>query len=181
MQAFTLWLPIAIVATALTLLVYVGLQQNYRQSANDPQIQWAEDTAAALNTGSTPQSQVSSQVVNIATSLAPFTIITDENGKILASSATLAGKTPVPPQGVLDNAKSSENRLTWEPQPNLRFATVVVHYSGKTSGYVISGRSLREVENRVNDLGTMTLWDYAAFMVVSFIAVLFALPQGKNK
>jgi len=45
------WLLIAIVVTGLIGLVYVAVQQDLRQGANDPQIQMAEDTAAKFANG----------------------------------------------------------------------------------------------------------------------------------
>ena len=39
------WLPLAVASTGMCLLVYATVQQNYRQSLNDPQIQMAEDAA----------------------------------------------------------------------------------------------------------------------------------------
>jgi hypothetical protein len=50
------WLPLAAVTTLLCGLVYLAVQQSLRQGANDPQIQMAEDAAAALVAGSTPES-----------------------------------------------------------------------------------------------------------------------------
>jgi hypothetical protein len=45
------WLPIVVVITALSGLVYVAVQQALRQDANDPQIQMAQDAAETLARG----------------------------------------------------------------------------------------------------------------------------------
>ena len=42
------WLPMALVVTALCGVVYAAVFRNIRQSANDPQIQMAEDAAALM-------------------------------------------------------------------------------------------------------------------------------------
>ena len=42
------WVPLTIGTTLLCGLVYLATQQSIRQGANDPQIQMAEDAAAAL-------------------------------------------------------------------------------------------------------------------------------------
>ena len=42
-------------------------------------------------------------------------------------------------------ARRGEDRLTWQPEPGVRSATVVVHYQGAQAGFVMAGRSLREV------------------------------------
>jgi hypothetical protein len=182
-RAFKLWVPIATVGAVLVLLVYVIAQQQYRQGANDPQIQIAEDTAVLLNNGATPQSVVPAQSVDIAKSLATFIIVTDDAGKVLASSATLNGTSPVPPQGVLTFAKdhgadtkwNGENRVTWAPQTSTRLATVVKRYSGSTSGYVIVGRNMREVEHRVSDLGTFSLIGVLGILIASFLIALLTV------
>ncbi len=42
------WLPLALVIVAMSGLVYLAVQQALRLSANSPQVQMAEDAAAAL-------------------------------------------------------------------------------------------------------------------------------------
>src|ERR1700733_2714971 len=98
----TLWLATAAVTTALCGLVYLAVQQALRASANDPQIQMAEDGAYALANGATPESIVPQGKIDMARSLAPFVIVFDPSGAVLASSADLHGKLPHLPQGVLD-------------------------------------------------------------------------------
>ncbi|MEK7161684.1 MAG: hypothetical protein AAB729_03270, partial [Patescibacteria group bacterium] len=50
-EALFSWLPLAVAIIIMSGLVYVVAQQNYRLTANDPQIQIAQDIAAALNKG----------------------------------------------------------------------------------------------------------------------------------
>jgi hypothetical protein len=121
--------------------------------ANDPQIQWAEDTAIALHNGETSETLVPQVAVDISASLSPFIIIFDDAGKPLASSGALDDKTPVPPSGVFEYAKShGQNRLTWQPKSSVRVAAVITRYTGTTSGFVLAGRSLREIEKRESQL-----------------------------
>ncbi len=49
-------------------------------------------------------------------------------------------------------SRVGEDRITWQPEPGIRSAVVVVHYTGATPGYVMAGRSLREVEWRIDRL-----------------------------
>ena len=44
-RVFLKWLPLGVAVTLVCALIYATVQQNYRQSANDPQIQMAEDAA----------------------------------------------------------------------------------------------------------------------------------------
>ncbi|MEP6776035.1 MAG: hypothetical protein ABJA50_10615, partial [Chloroflexota bacterium] len=152
-RAILYWLPIAAAITALSGLVYVVAQQTYRQSANDPQIQLAEDAAAQLEAGAQPQALAGSNKVDIAHSLAPFLIIYDDTGSPIASSAQLNGQTPPLPLGVFTDArKSGEDRITWQPQEGVRSATIITHFAGPHPGFVLSGRSLAETEHRIDQI-----------------------------
>ena len=88
------WLPLAIATAGLCVLVYLTVQQSLRMGANDPQIQMAEDAASQLNAGASVKSVLPPTKVEIADSLAPFVMVFDESGKVLASSATLHGAVP---------------------------------------------------------------------------------------
>src|SRR6185295_4920318 len=69
-----LWVPFAGVITILCGMVYLTVQQSLRQSANDPQIQMAEDAAGALARGAAEETVLPATQVDIATSLSPFAI-----------------------------------------------------------------------------------------------------------
>src|SRR5438093_1537518 len=104
-------------------MIYAAVQQNYRQSANDPQIQMAEDAAARLSAGESPQALIPGQAVDLAKSLAPYTIVFDADGQALASGAELDGSSPSPPNGVLDYAETNgQNAITWQPRDGVRSA-----------------------------------------------------------
>lgn len=149
-RKFILWIIFFVVITGFSGLVYGAVQQSFRQGANDPQIQLAEDTAANLDSGQPVQMDVPTRKVDVEKSLAPFVIIYDKNGKVTSSSGVLNGQTPELPSGIFDNVKNSgEERFTWQPQDDTRIAAVVTSYNG---GYVLAGRSLREVENREHKL-----------------------------
>jgi len=143
----TLWLAgLVVVITVVYGTIYLSVQQTLRQGANDPQIQLAEDGAASLSGNNSTMVFTAASKVNIATSLAPFMMIFDANKQLVTSSAILDGSNPVLPPGVLMNTTSThENRLTWQPRGGVRIAAVVVKYN---NGYVLAGRSLREVEKR---------------------------------
>jgi hypothetical protein len=181
------WLPLAIVASGLCFFTYVAVQQNYRMSANDPQVELAQNDAAALSAGTSPEQIVPSTSVEIGKSLSTFTLIFDANGNVLASSALLDGKTPSIPAGSLTAAlKTGENRVTWQPRTGLRFATVIDAYTSPAGkGYVLVGRSLREAEARIDNLTLMLTLTWLAALIASFVAVIVAEfwllhPQEKN-
>src|SRR5437879_10362155 len=98
----------ALIVTGFSGLIYTAVQQDIRQSADDPQIQMAEDTAAKLANGQQLQNVVSSEKVDIARSLAPYIIVFDTTGKPIASSAILDGQTPTIPPGVFDYVRQND-------------------------------------------------------------------------
>ena len=167
-------MPLAVICVVLCGLVYVAVQQNFRMSANDPQIQIAEDVTNSLSAGN-PVSAVfaGNAKIDVAKSLATFAMAFDSTGKVLTSTASLDGQTPVPPKGVLDGANKTENRLTWQPKPTVRIAAVVIKYqTDKESGYVLVGRNMREVENRESQLTLFTVIGLLASLLGSLIVIV---------
>jgi len=157
------WLTSAFVISIFSLLVYAAVQQSYRQSANDPQNQIAEDAAATIANGGSVQSVIASTSINIAQSLAPYVVVYDDLGKPIMGDGILNGSLPSLPPGVFDYVKTNgEDQFTWEPKSGVRSAVVIVQVPGN-SGFVMAGRSLREVELRENMLEMMVgaLWIFA--------------------
>lgn len=114
-------------------------------SANDPQIQIAEDTAQALNKGVDPQNLAQGNV-DMAKSLSSFIIIYDKTGHVVAGNGYLNNHIAVVQLGVLKASdKQDYNAVTWQPQKDVRIASVSTDANGY---YVLSGRSLKEVEVR---------------------------------
>ena len=68
------WLPLAVAICALCAILYTTVQQVWRAGVDDPQIQLAEDAAAALGDGAAPDEVVPATQVDVARSLAPFMI-----------------------------------------------------------------------------------------------------------
>ena len=149
-RALAFFLPVAILATLCCGLVYTAVQQDLRMGANDPQLQLAEDAARALDAGAPALTLVGSTKVDVAVSLAPFIVIFDPVGQVLATDGQLDSHDPVPPRGVLDAARQDPpNAVTWEPRAGVRIASVTVPWH---SGTVLAGRSLREVERQEDNI-----------------------------
>jgi hypothetical protein len=163
------WIPVAFLAIMLSGLIYLTVQQSIRQSANDPQIQMAEDAASAIANGTEPQLLVPQGSVDIAKSLAPYLVLYSETGSPLAGNGLLNGTLPSLPAGVFTSTRESgEDRITWQPQAGVRSAIVVVHIASGQGGYVMVGRSLREAEQRENSL---TL-EVGILLVITLIGTL---------
>lgn len=181
-QTFTTWLPLAIVTLVLCALAYVGLQQNYRLSANDPQIQIAQDIAAAINRGDAQASAIvpPEPSSDMSSSLATFVVIYSATGTPVGASAGIDGKAPTISQEVLATAlKNGENRVTWEPKTGVRIAAVITSYTSPTeSGFILVGRSLKEVEIRERLLMVMSAVATAVALVFSFLAVWWMVKKS---
>ena len=166
-----IWLPFAVTITAFCALTYATVQQSYRQGANDPQIQMAEDSVDALADGKTVETVVTADKVSVAKSLAPFLIAYDREGKVTASSVTLDGQTPELPNGVLASTmKLGENHITWQPKDGVRIAAVIVSYE---NGYMLAGRNIREVEVRESQLTTFAEITWALAILTTLVAIAF--------
>jgi hypothetical protein len=180
LRAVKAWLPMAFFATMVCALVYVAVQQSYRISANDPQIQMAEDAALAIKGGAQLQSLNLSGTVNIGQSLSPYIVFYNEAGTATGGNGLLDGRFPLLPQGVFDYARAAhEDRLTWQPQPGVRNAIVVVKIDGDNQGFVMAGRSLREVEIREWQLEMMVglAW---IITLLGTLVLQMAVMRGKH-
>src|SRR5205809_377919 len=88
--ALRVWIVISAVISAFSLLSYGNSQQVLRQSANDPQIQMAEDLKAQIDNGKDPKTLVGQKGIDMK-SLSPFLIVYDDKLKPIASDANLNG------------------------------------------------------------------------------------------
>jgi hypothetical protein len=176
------WLPLALVTTCLCGLVYLSAQQNLRISANDPQIQIAEDLANELVTGQDPRYFIPRTTTELSKSLATYIMIFDKSGKLVGSSVTLDGKYPTIPQGVFSSTKNSpagETRFTWQPKNGVRSAVVIDYYKGPTPGYVLIGRSIKEIEKRENQQLQIVAAAWIVTLVASYLTI-FLLNKIKQ-
>jgi len=168
---FKIWLPFAVVISAFCALVYSSVQHAYRQGANDPQIQMAEDAANALIDGQSMDAIMPASKVSVTKSLAPFLHCYDSAGGVIGSSVALDGQTPELPLGVLDSTRQmGENRLTWQPREGVRIAAVIVSYK---DGFVLAGRNLREVEIREAQVTQFAGLTWLLALVTTLIVIAF--------
>ena len=170
------WLPLVVISTVFAALAYATVQQAYRQSADDPQIQMAEDAATALGAGQPVDEVLPAETIDIARSLAPFYVVFAETGEPVAATGSLNGEMPRLPDGVLAyTSENKEHRLTWQPAGDTRIAAVIVAYRG---GFVLAGRSLREVEAREAQVSRFAglawlLSTIGTFVVIGLCQVVF--------
>jgi len=170
-QAFRLWLIPAAVTTLLCIFVNAAVQHDFRSSGNDPQVQLAEDGASSLENGKAVAAfNGGADAVDIARSLAPWVAVYDAAGHPLSSSGRLDGAAPALPAGVFAYTRMhGEDRVTWQPRTGVRSAIVVAWAAGRRPGFVAAGRSLREVEFRVDQLNGVTLAAWGGSLVIVFV------------
>lgn len=175
------WIPVGVAITGLSGLSYLVTQQNIRLSANDPQIQVSQDITSAIERGVSPSSILPpTPSGDMSKDLGTFVIIYKDSGDPLGSSTELDNQTPKLPSGVLDFVKKNgEERFTWEPKKGVRSAVVVRKYNG---GFVLVGKSLREIEKREDLLLFQVVAAWSLIMLLSFAskAILDGLVEKKR-
>jgi hypothetical protein len=180
---FGVWVLLAAMVTVLVGLIYAAVQGNYRQSANDPQIEIAHEISEAINKGA-PADQIipPGGGTDIKNSLSAFAAIYDKDGKLIGSSGKLGDKDPVPPMGVFEEAKKNgRNILTWQPEADVRIAAVVVPAkSGENDVYILAGKNLREVEQRTAKLGWLSIISWIILLALSGLLTKALAPLAKR-
>lgn len=132
----------------------------------------AEDAAARLDKGADPQDVLPPANVDLPASLAPYLLVFDERGRLLASSVTVDGRQPDYPAGVFTNVpRGGAEKVTWQAASGERSATVAVRYD---HGYVVAGRSLREVEERETNAELIAAAGWVATLAAAAVAALLA-------
>ena len=175
------FIPFFIAITFISGLIYSTGQQILRIGANDPQIQISEDYVQRLSDGVDPKLLQSGQKTDISKSLATYVIIYDVKGNTIYSSAELNGQIPILPKSIFNYVeKNNETRITWQPQHNVRSAIVVTKYTGANPGFVLVGRSLREVEIREDNLLKITAVGWLITEIVTFLTLFISLKMSSK-
>jgi hypothetical protein len=163
------WLIIIFLVTFTCLLTYIVAQQLTRLGANDLPVKLATETSIKLEKGQSPGNSIPGETVDISKSLETFVMIFDRDKNLITKSAMIGNAEPVYPKGVLDYVdKMGEDKVTWQPQEGLRFATVVIK-SGDS--YIVAGRSLQEPERLIGIIGNIVFFAWLACAVFSSIAL----------
>ena len=166
------WFGYAAVITLLCGIIYIVGQQGFRQSADDPQYQMAEDAANAISKGADPK-LLGAAPMDISETLSPYIIIYDKVGNAVVNGAILNGKPLKIPQGVLDYIQThGADHATWQPVPGVRQAMVGMRSNATGKSYtVIAGRSLRKIEERIGNLGEQVAFGWAMSLLAILVVV----------
>lgn len=169
------FLPIFFVFTVLALGLYLLGQNLLRMSANDPQVALVYTTRENVQNGALVEEIIPNAVYDLSSTESPYLMVADTNGMTVKSMVVLDGKTPTIPKGVFDYAtREGENRVTWQPKEGVRQAIVVLPYK---DGYLVAGRSLREPEARIHQIGMHVFFGWLlgtiGLIVISFFPKKF--------
>ena len=140
-----------------------------RGGANQPQIDMTDWYAGEISAGEDPANVIPAGYVDLERSLQPFVIFYDDQGRPVKGTGYLDQKLPAPPPGVFDFVRSyGIEKVTWQPQPGVRLASVIRRVNGKTPGFVLAARSLRLVEKQEDVLWWMALGIWIVVMALVF-------------
>jgi hypothetical protein len=169
-----------IIASLAIGLVYAAVQQTYRASANDPQVQLAYEMNHQLQQGRSID-KLFPDSIDLAQSLGTFAVVYDSHYRPIRSSALLDGKYPQLPTGVFEHVKAhGEERVTWQPRTGVRMAMVVLETASPSTGFIALGRSLKEIELRESALGRMTFICWLTAMGLIFVVGLVQYYYSKK-
>jgi predicted secreted protein len=180
---FRAWLAIVGVATLVLGASYAMVQQSTRLSADDLPLTTSQVAKQELQNGSDAKDVVPTLKTNLRSDTSVFMVITDSSQHVLASSAVVDNKTPLPPQGVFDytNAHGTDH-FTWEPASGVRLATRVIKYGqAPDNGYIITGQSLKPYEDRISTYTLLALAAWLAVIAWSYLLLLLPLSVRQTR
>ncbi len=173
-----LWFPVAFAIIGMSLSIYVVAQQTLRLEANDPQIAMVEDATLSLKSGTQPSDIITEgDPADIANTLDTYLIVYDDAGRPVAGDGRLDGNLPTLPSGVFVSVRNNgKTRFTWQPKENVRSAVVIDHWqSSGSGGFVMAGRSLREVEDRTSHLLFLSALGCVGALALAFMGALLSV------
>lgn len=168
-------LTIGLILTAMGGAASLTFQQMLRRGANEPQAQMAALYTSQIESGIDPEQAIPRNYVDLERSLQPFAIFYNDQGKPVTGTGYLNQTLPAPPPGVFRYLRShATDTVTWQPQPNVRIASVIHRVSGPTPGFLLTGRSLLIVEQQESLFWRMVFigWFVLAFLLIAGAALL---------
>jgi len=145
----------ALLVTTIFGSIYAVVQQVERQGANDAPLRLTSQLASTTESTGISADVGAGSRVDLAKSLALFSIVFDSTGTAVSGTGYLDGALATLPRGVIDAARAhGEDRVSWEPRPGLRFAIVAVSAGADV---IVAGQSLAPSESRTDSLGTLLL------------------------
>jgi hypothetical protein len=139
-----------------------------RRTANQPQTAMVDQYASRMAGGEKPEDVISPRSIDLQQSLEPFAIFYNDQGAPVRANGYLNQTVPTPPPGVFNYLRAhGSDAITWQPQPGVRIAAVLRRVAGPNPGFLLAGRSLREVEEQESDFRKMVF--YGWFVLVGLL------------
>ena len=158
---------VALVLTLVGWAAAITIQQMLRRGADQPQVEMVNWYASEIEAGVTPDEAIPPGYVDLERSLQPFVIFYDDRGSPEKGTGYLDQSMPAPPAGVFENVRNhGSEKFTWQPSRQVRIATVVRRVTGAHPGFMLSGRSLRVVEEDESLLRRMVIFGWLAMVLV---------------
>jgi hypothetical protein len=161
--------------------VFQGL---LRRGANEPQAQMAALYASEIASGVKPDEAIPRNYVDLERSLEPFVIFYNDQSEPVTATGYLNQTIPTPPSGVFRYLRSHPtDTITWQPQPGVRIAAVIHRVSGPHPGFLLTGRSLRLVEDQEAILRNMVFggWFLIVFLLFAGAILLSRFQQPPTR
>jgi len=176
------WLAIVGSSTLILAAAYAMAQQTTRQAADDLPLATAQTIKHELDDKAAPTDVVPNVKTDLNSDSTVFAIVTDNSQHILASSARLDGKTPLPPIGVFQfTAAHGNDHFTWQPATNVRLATQVLSYgTSSNGGFIITGQSLKQAEKRIDTYTVLAAAAWIAIVGWGFLILMAPSPKKKK-
>ena len=171
MRALRIGAPVigAVVITAIFGSIYVVAQQVERQGANDAPLRLASQLASTNGSPGATAGAAAGDHVDLAKSLALFYVVYDSTGTPVSGTGYLDGALATLPHGVIEAARATgEDRVTWQPQPGLRFAAVAI---ASGANVIVAGQSLAPSESRTDAVGALLLAAWAGTIALLAVGV----------
>jgi hypothetical protein len=139
----------------------------------NPRAQMAAFYASEIASGVKPDQAFPRNYVDLERSLEPFAIFYNDQGLPVTANGYLNQSIPTPPSGVFRYLRSHPtDTITWQPQPNVRIAAVIHRVAGPNPGFLLTGRSLRLVEEQEAILRNMV---FGGWLLVVFLLIAGAI------
>jgi hypothetical protein len=168
---FIFWIIIMFLVTFTCMLTYLVTQQILRLGANKLPVQLAIETSIKLKSGQSAKDAIPAEIIDITKSLNTFVMVYDKDKNLIAASGMMGSIEPVYPKGVLSYVdKIGEERVTWQPQVGLRFATVAIKVD---DNYIIAASSLLETEKLIGIVGRLVSMAWLA--CIGFLSIALGI------
>jgi hypothetical protein len=171
---FTYAFSLAMILTLLGGAAALTIQQMLRRGADQPQIEMVDWYASEIESGEKPSEAIPTGYVDLERSLQPFNIFYDDRGKPEEGTGYLNQLVPTPPSGVFEYVRShGSEKFTWQPSRDVRIAAVIRRVTGAHPGFMLSGRSLRLVEEEESLLRRMAILGWVAVVLILVMGTAF--------